>query len=311
MNRRHFLQTCLAVGASAGVAKAEDTPSSLSGGALKGNPIAVSTYSFWRYRKDSQVPIETCIDHAAAMGFDAVEILEIQMTHKEDSYLQSLKHRAFANGLSLCGLSSHQGFVSPDAAVRKQNVDKTLASIELCYKLGVPVMRVNTGRWGTTKNFDDLMKNRGIEPPLEGYTDEDGFPWVIDCLHKCLPAAEKAGVVLALENHWGLGRTPEGLLRIVNAVNSPWLQILMDTGNFLEDPYDRLDQIAPRTAYVQAKTYYGGGTWYTLDLDYDRIGALLRKHHYRSFISLEFEGKEDPMTAVPKSLALLRRTMHS
>ena len=311
MNRRHFLQTSLAVGASAGVAGAEDTPSSQSGGARKGNPIAVSTYSFWRYRKDSQMPIETCIDHAAAMGFDAVEILEIQMTHKEDSYLQSLKHRAFEHGLSLCGLSSHQGFVSPDAAVRKQNVDKTLASIELCYKLGVPVMRVNTGRWGTTKNFDDLMKNRGIEPPLEGYTDEDGFPWVIDCLQKCLPAAEKAGVVLALENHWGLGRTPEGLLRIVSAVDSPWLQILMDTGNFLEDPYDRLDQIAPRTAYVQAKTYYGGGTWYTLDLDYDRIGALLRKHHYRSFISLEFEGKEDPMTAVPKSLALLRRTMHS
>jgi sugar phosphate isomerase/epimerase len=309
MNRRHFLQASIAVGAATGAIPAEN-PQAPANGARKGNPIAVSTYSFWRYQKDSQMPIETCIDHAATMGFDAVEILEIQMKHKEDSYLQSLKRRAFDNGLSLCGLSSHQGFVSPDAAARKQNVDRTLASIEICYKLGVPVMRVNTGRWGTTKDFDELMKNRGIEPPLKGYTDEDGFPWVIDCLQKCLPAAEKAGVTLALENHWGLGRTPEGLLRIVNAVNSPWLRILMDTGNFLEDPYDRLEQIAPLTVYVQAKTYYGGGTWYTLDLDYDRIGAILRKHHYRGFISLEFEGKEDPLTAVPKSLALLRKTMH-
>jgi sugar phosphate isomerase/epimerase len=47
-------------------------------------------------------------------------------------------------------------------------------------------------------------------------------------------------VVLAVENHWGLSRTPEGLLRIVNAIKSPWLGAMMDTGNFLEDPYDKL-----------------------------------------------------------------------
>lgn len=40
----------------------------------------------------------------------------------------------------------------------------------------------------------------------------------------------------------------------------------MDTGNFLEDPYDKLEKIASKTVYVQAKTYYGGGEWYTLDL---------------------------------------------
>jgi sugar phosphate isomerase/epimerase len=42
-------------------------------------------------------------------------------------------------------------------------------------------------------------------------------------------------------------------------------------------------------------------------LDYDRIAALLRKAGYRGYISLEFEGKEDPRMGVPKSLALLRK----
>ena len=56
-----------------------------------------------------------------------------------------------------------------------------------------------------------------------------------------------------------------------------------------------------------AKTYYGGGTWYTLDLDYDRIAAMLRRHDYRGYISLEYEGEEDYRTAIPKSLALLRK----
>ena len=113
--------------------------------------------------------------------------------------------------------------------------------------------------------------------------------------------------VLALENHWGLTRTPEGLLRIVNAIDSPWLGALMDTGNFLEDPYNKLEQIATQTVFVQAKTYYGGGEWYTLDLDYPRIAQILKKANYQGYISLEFEGKEDANTGVPKSLKLLRQ----
>jgi sugar phosphate isomerase/epimerase len=129
---------------------------------------------------------------------------------------------------------------------------------------------------------------------------------VIDSLEKCLPAAEKCGVLLGLENHWGLGITAEGVLRIVDAIKSPWLQVTSDTGNFLEDPYDRLALLAPKTILVQAKTYYGGGLWYQLDLDYPRIAKIFRDVNYRGWVSLEFEGKEDPLTGIPKSLKLLR-----
>lgn len=275
-----------------------------------GNPIAVSTYSYWRYREGERLAIEECIDLAAAAGFDAVEILEIQIPEEkrdDHGYLQSLKRRAFLTGMSLCGMSTHQDFVDPDPAVRRQNVERTIESIERAYRLGIPTIRVNTGRWGTTKHFDDLMANRGIEPSLPGYTDEDAFPWVIEALRQCLPVAERCGVVLGLENHWGLGLTPEGVLRIVRALNSPWLRVTMDTGNFLEDPYARLELLAPETVFVQAKTYYGGGTWYTLDLDYERIAAILRARDYRGYVSLEFEGQEDARTAIPRSLAMLRR----
>jgi L-ribulose-5-phosphate 3-epimerase len=269
-------------------------------------PFAVSTYSFWQFKNEALRDIEKCIDLAGEWGFDGVEILHRQMENESNAYLQRLKQRAFANGIDLCGFSTHQGWVSPDAEVRKQNTKHTVHCIEMSYALGIPTMRVNTGRWGTSASFDELMANRGIEPVLSGYTEEQAFGWVIEGLSECLPAAERCGVALGLENHWGLGRTAAGVMRIVRAINSPWLKTTLDTGNFLEDPYDQLEIMAADAVLVQAKTYFGGGLWYTLELDYPRIASMLKKHKYNGYVSLEFEGKEDPLTAIPQSLALLR-----
>jgi L-ribulose-5-phosphate 3-epimerase len=277
----------------------------------KRNRIAVSTYSFWQFRNESLRSVEDCIERAAEMGFDGVEVLHRQMASEEPDYLQKLKRLAFLNGLDLCGLSIHQGFVSPDPEVRAQHVAHTVKCIELAYAMGIPTIRVNTGRWGTTGDFDALMEARGIEPVLPGYTEDEGFAWVTDCLAECLKTAEKCGVTLGLENHWGLGRTAEGVLRLVDALPSPWLGVTLDTGNFLEDSYAQMEALAPRAVYVHAKTYYGGGLWYTLDLDYNRIADILKRHNYPGYLSLEMEGKEDPLTAVPKSLALFKEAFHS
>jgi sugar phosphate isomerase/epimerase len=304
MTRREMLAAggALAVGATLPTTVcADETPTP-----QPRNPIAVSTYSYWRYREDSKLSIEDCIDLAAEAGFDAVEILHVQMQREDNAYLQQLKRRAFVNGLDLCGFSTHQSFVFPDADERQKNIDHTIHCIEMAYQLGIPTMRVNTGRWGTSKDFDTLMANKGIEPRLEGYTDDQGFDWVIDGLEKCLPIAEKCGVLLGLENHWGLGRNAAGVMRIVDAVNSPWLRVTADTGNFLEDQYEQFTTLAPHAVFVQAKTYYGGGTWYTLEIDYERIASILRAANYKGYISLEFEGKEAASTAIPKSLAMLR-----
>ncbi len=302
-NRRNFIKT---TAAAAGITT---IPASVFGSVRSNrtNPIGVSTYSFWRFNGPKEnYPIETCIDQAAAMGFDGIELLHMQMASEEPDYLQGLKRRAFVNGLDLMGFSTHQGFVSPDPEERQQNINKTIRQIELCYELGIPTMRLNTGRWGTSESFTALMDNRGIEPPLEGYTDEEAFVWVIDAIERLIPKARQCGVLLGLENHWGLGRTPEGVLRIVEAVDSPWLRVTLDTGNFLEDPYDKLEMLAPYTILMQAKTYFGGGTWYTLELDYPRIAEIMRRHNYAGYVSLEFEGKEGEKTAIPKSLELLR-----
>jgi L-ribulose-5-phosphate 3-epimerase len=267
--------------------------------------IAVSTYSYWHFRTE-RYPIEKVIENAARLGFDGVEVLHRQMAEESPAYLNKLKNLAWQHGLSLPMLSIHQDFVHPDAAERNKNIAHTERCIDLAAQMGIPAVRLNSGRWKTIKSFDDLMKVKGNEPPLPGYSLEDAFRWCVESIRACLPRAEKAGVVLALENHWGLTTDIDMLLRIWREVSSPWLGINADTGNFPGDPYEGIAKLAPHASIVQAKTYYGGGEWYTLDLDYRRIAGILKKAGFRGWISLEMEGKESPETAVPKSLAVLR-----
>src|SRR5687768_14596611 len=270
--------------------------------------IGVSSYSYWHFTRE-KYPIEKVIEDAARLGFDGVEILHRQMADESKAYIQKLKRLALANGLDLIMLSIHQDFVSPDAAERQKDIEHTKRCINLAYQLGIPCIRLNSGRWGTIKSFDQLMAAGGVEPPIPGHSDEEAFKWCIDSIEKCIPAAEESGVVMALENHWGLSTRPEDLLRIYKSVNSPWLGINMDTGNFAKkygDPYSQIEKLAPHATIVQAKTYYGGGVWYTLDLDYKRIAGILRKAGFRGYVSLEMEGKEPAETAVPKSFAVLR-----
>src|ERR1700730_8519596 len=108
LNRRHFL-------AAAGLAPPPPVSAVAPKGAtaVRANRIAVSTYSFWQFRHAALRSIETCIDLAAEMEFDGVEILHRQMTDETNAALQKLKRRAFVNGLALCGFSTHQGFLSP------------------------------------------------------------------------------------------------------------------------------------------------------------------------------------------------------
>lgn len=270
-------------------------------------PLAVSTYSYWHF-KTEKYPIEKVIEHAARTGFDGVEILHRQMLDESPAYINKLKRLAFVNGLSLPMLSIHQDFVHPLAEERKKAIDHTKHCIELAVQLGIPCIRLNSGRWKTIKSFDDLMKVKGQEPPLPGYNDEDAFKWCIDSIAECLPAAERAGVVLALENHWGLTTRVDGLLKIFKALSaSPWMGLNMDTGNFAGDPYSQIEQLAPYATIVQAKTYFGGGEWYTLDLDYEKIAGILRRANFKGYVSLEMEGKENAETAVVKSFEVLRK----
>jgi L-ribulose-5-phosphate 3-epimerase len=193
--------------------------------------LGISSYSYWHFR-DPKTSIETVIDKSAALGVEGVDILHRQMDSEDIGYLQKLKRHAFINGIDLIALSIHQDFVDPDPKVRQEQIDHTIKCIDLAHEMGIPCIRLNSGRWNTIKSFDDLMAARGLEPILPGHTEDEGFQWCIDSIEKCLVHAERKGVILALENHWGLTRTPEGLVENPQQHSFPLVGRLAGYGEF-------------------------------------------------------------------------------
>jgi L-ribulose-5-phosphate 3-epimerase len=269
-------------------------------------PLGVSSYSFWHFTPE-KVALETIFDKAAQMGLAGVEILHAQLEREDNAYLQKLKRHAFQHGLCLYSFGSFQNFVFDDKAVRQKQLEHTKRCIDLAHEMGIPSMRVNAGSW-QREGGSGLIESRGWVTPWEGFSEDDGFNWAIEGLNACLEHAEKQGVMLLLENHWGLTTTADGMIRILGAVNSPWLRAILDTGNFYYDGdmYTAMAKIAPYVDLAHAKTYPGGGKVFTIELDYPRIFGILKRAGFKGFVSIEMEGHEHADLAVPKSMTMLQ-----
>ncbi len=308
IGRRSFIQSSLTGLAATPLLAHGATAEAEGGDEAQQAPVKLGISTYSNIGAGADDAIVYTIEQASMLGVGGVDVLHRQMRGDAPEYLRMLRRLALTNGVHMNCLSTHQNYIQDDPEQMQRAIQHTFKCIRLAHDLGIPCIRISAGRWNTSASFAELMRNRGEEPPREGYTDEDAFGWCIQALEQCVPEAEKLGVLLALENHWGMTKTAEGLLRIMKAVDSPWLKALMDTGNFLDRKYEQLEMIAPYTVFVQAKTYLGGGRFYTLDLDYERIAEILHSVNYRGYISLEFEGHAPPAEAVPESLEMLRKT---
>jgi L-ribulose-5-phosphate 3-epimerase len=274
--------------------------------------LAVSSYSFHRFgngpEEDRKPEFRALIERCAAWGLDGLELLGVHFESTEPAELHALKQHAFRHGVALVAVSAHHNFVTPDPVKRQAEIDKLCRWVDVAHELGAPAVRAFGGRWATRPIFSEFMAAGGVEPPLDGFSDEDGYAWSAEAFKIASYTAGRKGVTLLLENHGGFTGDAAGVLRILRDVDSPWLQVVLDTGNFnfCADPYAEMAALAPYAAMVHAKTYVGGGIYYTAELEYPRIIRLLRESGFQGYLSLEFEGKAHPEVGIPESLALLR-----
>lgn len=278
--------------------------------------LAVSTYSFHRFGSgpegDALPSMEEMIDRTADLGIDGLEIIGnhlTQMDRTSRADIAGLRQYMAFRGVAPVSVSAHHNFVQPDPAAREAELDKLVRWIDVAHEIGAPIVRAFGGRWGTAKSFDEYMANNGEEPPLEGYSLDDAYDWTVECFKTAAYYAGRKGITLALENHWGLTATAEGTLRIYHETNSPWMRLVLDTGNFIhaDDMYAEMEKMLVDLVLVHAKTYVGGSMYFgDFEIDYDRVAKMLADVGYKGYVSIEFEGLAMPDEGIAESVTRLR-----
>lgn len=300
LNRRMFLHRAAVATAAAPLLCSAIEPFS-----RQGPPrlrLSLAAYSFRQYFKDGRdsdapradasklIDLFQFIDFCAAHGCEGAELTSYYFPPKADSeFLLKLRRHAFLRGVSISGTAVGNTFTDPEGPQRQEQLALVKRWIDRAALLGAPHIRIFAGSVPRGLNASEAKK------------------LCISAVEECAGIAAQKGVFLGLENHGGIVAEPKDLLEIVRAINSPWVGINLDSGNFhTDDPYRDLEMCAPYAVNVQIKSEIRRRGERVERADFKRMIEILRKANYQGFVALEYEAAADPWTQVPVLLNELR-----
>ena len=228
---------------------------------------------------------------AAELRVGGVDIIAEQMPKRTKRFWIQTKKRCTDFQLTIISLSPGNDFGKPAASARRAQVDNVKRWIETASVMGAPCVRIFAG-W---------------PPPRQAATL---WPHMVRCIRETAKTAAGFGITLVVEPHdrGGFLPTSARTLALIREIDSPWVRINLDTGNYTEpDLYAGLEASLPYAPHVVAKIHRLSPQGEELEFDFDRIFAMLKRHRYHGFLTLEYEGRTDELTSVPKSIAMLRR----
>jgi len=275
--------------------------------------LACSSWSFEQVIAAGQMDQREWLRFCAEeLALDGVELLDRHFPSTDIAYLREIKKLCADLYLTICGASVSNDFGRLETAEGQQEMERVKSWVDIAQFLGAPVLRVFAG-WVPAEQRRE--QGRGL-PGVLGrlLRREDGarkrlWDEMVSCLRECAAYAEEKGIVLGLENHDGNGLvvTSDEVERCLREVGSPWLRLNLDTGNYGD--LASIERTLPLAVKVHAKFYDVDEEGRDRRLDWERIMGILTDSGYRGFLSIEYEGEEDPRTALPRAVGYLRKLM--
>jgi sugar phosphate isomerase/epimerase len=168
---------------------------------------------------------------------------------------------------------------SPDAAERDRAVASSKRWVDVGAALGSPGIRTH------------VQGAKNVKPDVGR---------AADTLARVAEYGAKKNVVINLENDDAVSEDPLFLVQVIEKVNSPWLRALPDFGNTLNTHDDDYSYRA-----IDAMFAHAYGICHVKDGEVDEQGkathvdlartfAILKKHGYKGYCSIEYDAPGDP-----------------
>jgi sugar phosphate isomerase/epimerase len=280
--------------------------------------IAVSMYSYARTVQSAGMNIPSFIRTAKEAGAEGVELLDFFYKNPDAdraAALGALKE----TGLPCPIFSVGQNFAKRDPFEREEQLQKIRFGVDEAGKYGSEVVRVFAG---------DVA---------EGITYDEAFEWIVEGLTEASKYAASHGKRLGLENHGQLAGRGDQVRNLIEVVRQKSgvdaLGANPDTGNFLlvnQPSHEAIREVAKYATMVHFKDFkpepagHQGWAYGALngekflgtavgegEVDLPKCIQALRDAGYNGWLSVEYEGEEDPMTAVPRSIRNARAILDS
>ncbi len=286
--------------------------------------LAVATYSLAQWRRENNRSLEDTLKWIADSGVRAVEFTGFGDVPDAQSvrYAARMRNRCEKLGLKAIGYCIGADLLVPAGEQRKA-VQRLKVHVDAAAELGVPSMRHdvtrgfnhNAKRLRIPKTFSAVLKV--IVPPIRAIADY----------------ARERGVITSLENHGFYMQAADRVGKLIDTVNHPNFRLTIDLGNFLcvnDDPVAAVKRLAKYVVLAHAKDFHVRSKdtmpatgWFATPTDIALRGAicghgvldlptqlkLLKKGGYDGYLSLEFEGMEEPRQAIQLGLEHLKKLL--
>ena len=242
------------------------------------------------------------IELAGTLGVDGVEVYPGFFQSFETKYLQRLKVQLVKHGLEVPMMCASPDFTTPDARVRRAEIEREKQMIDVAAELGGTFCRVLSGQ-----QRPDVSRAEGVR-------------WTVESIRSLLEHAASRKIVLNMENHYkdGYWHYPEFaqdieiFMEIIDQIDSPWFGVNYDPSNAIiagQDPLEVLAAVKSRVVSMHASDRYlasgtledpeqqDGTSGYTQNLkhgvigrglnNYDEIFSMLNAEGFDGWISIE------------------------
>jgi 3-oxoisoapionate decarboxylase len=254
-----------------------------------------------------RLSLEDFLSRAKELDVDGVSLESCFFPRFDASYLAGIKKLLDGFGFDRVYAWGHPDGL--EGGLNERAYEDMVASIEHARAIGADVMRVV----GSSLMF----RNQPHQPQLERLTR---------MFSDAVKIAEKSGVHLAVENH--IDFNSDEMLSLITAVDSPFLGINFDTGNFvrlLDDPIKGMEKLAKHVYATHIKDLkpqkgVAADEWYFFSctpvgdgiVDNLQLARLLARAGYQGFLAVEidflhpdYHGDEDG--AVAQSIRELKK----